>query len=136
MTSKVEYLGELRTKAEHVLSKSTIITDAPLDNHGKGESFSPTDLVATSLASCMMTIIGIKAQTWNKDPLGMNADVVKIMSQDLPRRIIEIVVNLRIPKEDFTIEEQEILKKAAFSCPVAKSLHTDIKQSIEIRFVA
>ncbi len=134
MTSKVTYLGDLRTEAVHFASQHTILTDAPPDNHGRGEKFSPTDLVATALASCMMTLIGIKARTWNKDPIGMCAEVTKIMASE-PRRISEINVTLTIPGHLYDEKEREILKMAALTCPVAKSLHPDIYQHILIDFL-
>ncbi len=134
MTSKVTYLGDLRTEAVHIASQHTLLTDAPTDNHGRGEKFSPTDLVATALASCMMTIVGIKARTWNKDPMGMYAEVEKIMASD-PRRISEIVVHLTIPGDQYDDKEKEILKMAALACPVAKSLSTELLQNITIDFI-
>jgi len=133
MTSKVTYIGDLRTEAVHLSSQHSITTDAPTDNHGMGEKFSPTDLVATALASCMMTIIGIKARTWDKDPKGMAAEVTKIIASD-PRRIGEIVIRLSIPVLLYNEKEREILRNAALACPVAKSLHPDLLQNISIIF--
>lgn len=132
-TSKIEYLGELRTEATHLQSGKQIITDAPTDNHGKGEAFSPTDLVATALASCMISIIGIKLQGSGKDIKGATADVTKIMYSE-PRRIGEIHVTIRVPDNQFSEKEKQILINAAHACPVAKSLHPDIKQVISITF--
>lgn len=132
-TSKIEYLGELRTEATHLQSGNQIITDAPTDNHGKGEAFSPTDLVATALGSCMISIMGIKLLGSGKDIKGAMADVTKVMYSE-PRRIGEIHVKINVPDADFSEKEKQILINAAHACPVAKSLHPDIKQVIEIIF--
>jgi uncharacterized OsmC-like protein len=133
LTSKITYLGELRTEATHLQSGNKIITDAPADNHGKAEAFSPTDLTATSLASCMLTIIGIKLSGSNKNINGATAEVTKVMYSE-PRRIGEIHIKMKIPDDNFTEKEKQILINAAHACPVAKSLHPDIKQEIEIIF--
>lgn len=131
-TSKVIYQGNLRTEATHLQSNNKIITDAPKDNHGNGEAFSPTDLVATSLASCMMTIMGIKAVDMGLDLNGMSADVEKIMSAN-PRRIAEIVVNINVALA-LSEKEQKILEAAAHTCPVSQSLHPDTKQTISFHY--
>ncbi|MBL7896062.1 MAG: OsmC family protein [Bacteroidia bacterium] len=133
ITSTVKYPGELRTEATHVKSGTTIITDAPTDNHGKGEAFSPTDLVATALASCMISIMGIvsmKEGITKAD--GATAEVTKVMYAD-PRRIGEIHVTVTMPKLNYSEKEKKMYEHAAFTCPVAKSLHPDIKQ--EIKFI-
>ncbi|HPH89059.1 MAG TPA: OsmC family protein [Chitinophagales bacterium] len=132
-TSKIEYLGELRTEATHLQSGNQIITDAPTDNHGKGEAFSPTDLVATALASCMISIMGIKLQGSGKDIKGATSEVTKVMYSE-PRRIGEIHVKINVPDNNFSEKEKQILTNAAHACPVAKSLHPDIKQVITITF--
>jgi len=132
-TSKIEYLGELRTEATHLQSGNQIITDAPTDNHGKGEAFSPTDLVATALASCMISIMGIKLQGSGKDIKGATSEVTKVMYSE-PRRIGEIHVKISAPDNNFSEKEKQILINAAHACPVAKSLHPDIKQVISITF--
>ena len=132
-TSKIEYLGELRTEATHSQSGKQIITDAPTDNHGKGEAFSPTDLVATALASCMISIMGIKLQGTGKDIKGATSEVTKVMYSE-PRRIGEIHVKISVPDNNFSEKEKQILINAAHACPVAKSLHPDIKQVITITF--
>lgn len=124
MTSKVTYLGNLRTECEHLQSGNTIITDAPVDNQGKGEAFSPTDIVATALASCMMTIIGIKASDMELDVKGTTASVTKIMAAD-PRRIAGIEVVLAFPAT-YDDKTTTILERAAKTCPVLYSLHPDI----------
>ncbi|MBL7921278.1 MAG: OsmC family protein [Bacteroidia bacterium] len=130
-TSLVKYVGELRTEATHLQSGTVITTDAPKDNHGKGEAFSPTDLVATALASCMTSIMGIVAMKEGITTVdGTSAEVVKVMYPD-PRRIGEIHVKITFPKKNFTDKEKKMYENAALTCPVAKSLHPDIKQIIE-----
>jgi len=121
----VEYQGSLRTQISHHPSSSSLTTDAPVDNMGKGEAFSPTDLLAGSLGACMVTIMGIKA-----DSLGINIDgtgvsVKKHMSTDLPRRVGEIDINIDIPHK---LSDKELLsiKNSAVNCPVAKSIHPDL----------
>lgn len=131
ITSKITYLGELRTEATHLESNTTIYTDAPKDNHGKGEAFSPTDLVATALGSCMISITGILAMKEGITPVvGTTAEITKVMYAD-PRRIGEVHVKLTFPKGNYTDKEKKMYEHAALTCPVAKSLHPDIKQEIE-----
>jgi uncharacterized OsmC-like protein len=132
-TSKVAYLGELRTQSTHLQSGNTFITDAPTDNQGKGEAFSPTDLTATSLASCMITIMGIKASSMNLELKHVDAEVTKVMYSD-PRRIGEIHIAMRIAGTDWSEKDKEILMNAARACPVARSLHPDIRQQVEFIF--
>lgn len=131
MTSKVIYQGLLRTEAEHLLSKDRIITDAPLDNNGKGEAFSPTDLVATSLASCMATIMGIKANNAEINLDQITFDVEKKMGNE-PRRIVQINIYIDM-KRNYNEKERRLLETAATNCPVAKSIHPDIIQ--EVNFI-
>lgn len=128
MTSKVTYLGDLRTTSVHLQSGTEILSDAPKDNHGKGEAFSPTDLVANSLATCMMSIMGIKARDLNVDLTGSTVEVTKIMQAE-PRRIAKIstVLNMNIVADDKT---KTILERAAMTCPVMLSLHPDIEKEI------
>jgi uncharacterized OsmC-like protein len=128
MTSKVTYLGDLRTSSVHLQSGSEIISDAPIDNSGKGEAFSPTDSVANALATCMMTIMGIKARDLNVDFKGSTAGVTKIMNAE-PRRIgaIEIVFDMQGVSES---KDKTILERAAMTCPVFLSLNTDIEKRI------
>jgi len=130
ITSTVEYKGNLRTEAIHLESGTKIITDAPKDNHGNGESFSPTDLMATSLSSCMLSIMGIVAKRDNIDIVGVKTEVTKIMYSE-PRRVGEIHVKLMMPKNNYSEKERKLLEHAAHTCPVAKSLHPDIIQKIE-----
>lgn len=128
-TSKIVYKGSLRTEATHLHSGQVIITDAPLDNNGKGEAFSPTDLLATSLGSCMLTIIGIVAQRHSLDIEGTTIDITKIMASD-PRRVIEIVVEISMPSKGYSPQEKQLLENAARTCPVAKSLNPELKQTV------
>ena len=129
MTSKVIYKGALRTEATHIRSGNTIITDAPTDNKGKGEAFSPTDLVATALASCMLTIMGIKANEMNINIEGASAEVKKIMAAG-PRRIAQVIIVINIP---ISADEKtkNILEKAALTCPVDKSLSDSMIRDIK-----
>jgi putative redox protein len=128
------YEGELRNQAVHLASKSQIQTDAPVDNQGKGESFSPTDLVCAALATCGMTIMGIVAQREDIDLRGLQMSVTKVMA-DNPRRIARIVVDYRLPDGvSLSPQQAQKLKNAALSCPVAKSLHPDIEQIMNFDF--
>lgn len=127
MTSSVLYEGNLRTVCTHLKSGTVIETDAPVDNQGKGERFSPSDLVATALGSCMMTIMGIKARDHNINLEGMQIDVEKIMATE-PRRISGINLTFRFPENlSITDKEKTILERAAHTCPVIYSIHPDIK---------
>ena len=128
MTSKVTYLGDLRTSSIHIQSGTEILSDAPLDNNGKGEAFSPTDTVANGLATCMMTIMGIKARDLEIDLTGTTAEVVKIMNAE-PRRIgaIEIVFQMQGTDD---LKSKTILERAAMTCPVFLSLHPDVEKRI------
>lgn len=132
-TSTVTYEGNLRTSAIHLQSNNQIITDAPTDNHGRGETFSPTDLLATSLASCMLTVMGIKAENMGLDLTGTLANVNKIMATE-PRRVAQIDVQVKV-KGVSEEKDQIILKNTALACPVAKSLHPDLLQNIQIEFI-
>jgi uncharacterized OsmC-like protein len=128
MTSKVTYLGNLRTSSEHLKSGNSFITDAPTDNNGKGEAFSPTDTVATALGSCMLTVMGIKAQDLNVSLDGSTAEITKIMASN-PRRISEIKVVLRLSGQP-NQKHQTILENTGRTCPVLQSLHPDLKKDI------
>lgn len=127
-TSKVTYIGDLRTENLHINSGNTYITDAPTDNHGKGEAFSPTDTVATGLANCMLTVMGIKAREMNIVLDGSVAEVTKIMASN-PRRISAIEINLKLPKE-IDSKARKIIENTGKNCPVLHSLHPDIKKDI------
>jgi putative redox protein len=121
MTSTIKYVGGLRTEALHLQSGDVIKTDAPRDNHGKGEAFSPTDLLATSLGCCMISIMGIVAMKNNFVFEGGSVEITKKMESN-PRRVDEIIVRLVMPKLSFTDEQRQMLETAAINCPVAKSL--------------
>ena len=125
MTSRIIYLGNLRTEAEHINSGVKIVTDAPIDNQGKGLAFSPTDLVATALGSCMMTIMGIRARDNNIDIEGAEIRIEKIMASD-PRRIETVEVSIKMPDSNYSDFEKKILEDAARDCPVCKSLNKEI----------
>ena len=129
MISKIEYKGELRTEAVHLRSGKAIITDAPVDNQGKGESFSPTDLVATALGSCMMTIMGIVAERDEIELEGTIAEVEKIMAKN-PRRIGEIKIKIKFSQK-LNGDEKDKLERAAKSCPVSGSLNHNLKETVE-----
>lgn len=132
-TSTIKYLGNLRTEATHLLSGQTIISDAPLDNNGKGEAFSPTDLLATALGNCMLTIMGIVAERHSIDIKGITVDVTKIMESS-PRRVGEIIVEFNMPKNNYSEKEKELLQHAAYTCPVAKSLSAELKQTVTFTY--
>lgn len=127
------YSGNLRTQATHNASGTVIITDAPVDNNGRGEAFSPTDLVAAALGSCMLTIMGIAAERNNIDLSGLRMEITKIMAAD-PRRISEIKIDFEMPKAEFSEKERAMLENAARTCPVALSLHPDLKQTIAFNY--
>ena len=130
MTSKVVYQGDLRTENTHLRSGNVYITDAPVDNHGKGEAFSPTDTVATGLANCMITVMGIKAADLGVDLKGSTVEVTKHMAAN-PRRISRIELHLELPSV-IGERERKILEQAGRTCPVMYSLHEAIEK--EIRF--
>ncbi|HXA02658.1 MAG TPA: OsmC family protein [Cytophagaceae bacterium] len=131
---KAVYLGELRTEAEHIKSGNKIIVDAPTDNNGKGEAFSPTDLVCSALASCMITIMGIVANRENLDISGLRVDIEKVMAQN-PRKIAEIKLEFMMPASvQLTDKQKEVLKRAAHTCPVALSLDPSVKQTVNFNF--
>ncbi|MDR1985319.1 MAG: OsmC family protein [Prevotellaceae bacterium] len=132
-TIKTTYLGELRTEATHIQSNDIIHTDAPADNHGKGEAFSPTDLFAASFGSCMLTIMGISANAHGFSIDGTTAKITKIMGTN-PRRIAEIIVELTFPKNNYSAKEKKIIELCAKECPVANSLHPDLKQTVIFNF--
>jgi putative redox protein len=128
-----EYQGQLRTEAIHLKSGTHINTDAPTDNHGRGEAFSPTDLTCISLASCKMTTMGILAQREGIDLAGLRCEVEKIMAAS-PRRIAEIVVDMYLPNPDLTDKQRQMLKNAALTCPVALSLSPEVKRTVNFHF--
>ena len=126
-TISEKYLGDLRVECVHNASGTVIITDAPVDNQGKGEAFSPTDLCATALASCATTIMGIYARSHDIDITGMTVEVVKTMSAS-PRRIGKLEVTFNMPEREYSDREKKALINAAHTCPVHLSLHPDIEQ--------
>lgn len=130
-TATARYAGNLRTEATHSASGTTILTDAPVDNHGRGEAFSPTDLVSAALGSCMMTIMGIVAERHQLDLTGVRFDVTKHMAAE-PRRIRQIDVQFHMPAA-LTSKDRALLEHAARTCPVALSLNPEIQQ--EVQFV-
>ena len=132
-TARTIYKGDLRTEALHVRSGVKIITDAPPDNQGRGEFFSPTDLVATALGSCMITIMGIAARTHGFNIDGTEAVITKVMTSN-PRRIGEIIITFNFPDIPYSEKQKEIIEKAGLTCPVALSLHPELKQSITFHF--
>ena len=129
MTLKAVYLGELRVEATHLKSGKTMITDAPTDNNGKGEAFSPTDTVATALAACMLTVMGIRADKKKINLQGATAEITKTM-ESTPRRISKIEIIITMPKIGIDENFQELLEMSAKACPVAESLHPNIEQVV------
>ncbi len=135
-TSELVYEGDLRCLLEHCYSGTKIITDAPLDNQGKAQSFSPTDMLAASLAACMMTIMGIEAKKLNLDISGSAIAVRKLMAAQ-PRRVSEIQLDIVIHTQAvLTDTQRRALEYAAHNCPVAKSLHPEIRQNVKFEYRA
>lgn len=132
MTATVVYLGDLRTKNTHVQSESSFLTDAPTDNNGKGEAFSPTDTVATALANCMLTVMAIKANSMQTNMENTRAEVTKTMAAD-PRRISKIEVHLYFPM-NYDEKTRKILENTGRNCPVSKSLHPEIEQLVTFHY--
>lgn len=135
MSHKIEssYLGELRVSSTHLASNTEIITDAPVDNNGKGESFSPTDLVATALGTCMITVMGIYAEKNGILMPNVYSRTNKVMSST-PRKISKLKIEIIFGDNQLSDVEKQCLKDVALNCPVAKSLHPDLKQEIEFNF--
>ncbi len=133
-TSQIKYLGNLRTEATHLRSGHTFITDAPVDNHGKGEYFSPSDTVCSALGSCMLTLMGIAANTHHISLGQITVDVLKHMASN-PRRIARIDVHIHFDR-DYSVHDKKILETAALTCPVAQSLHPDIEQVVAFNYKA
>ena len=126
-TVSAKYLGDLRVECVHNQSGTKIITDAPTDNQGKGEAFSPTDLCATALGACAMTIIGIYAKNHGVDVTGTEVEITKTMSAD-PRRIGKIEVVFKMPPRSYSAKEKTIMERCTASCPVHMTLHPDVEQ--------
>ncbi|MCX6284734.1 MAG: OsmC family protein [Bacteroidetes bacterium] len=133
-TVHATYPGGLRTEAIHLQSGTKLVTDAPVDNQGKGEFFSPTDLVATALGSCMITIMGISAKAQGFSIDGASWEITKVMA-DSPRRIGEIIVELTFPPNGYTDQQKRVLEHITKNCPVALSLHPDIKQTVRVKYL-
>ena len=129
----VTYQGSLRNTAIHLRSGNTLTTDAPLDNNGKGEAFSPTDLLCTSLATCMITLMGITAESKGIVVGNISAEIEKVMASN-PRRVSQIRIALQIQNMNYSEREKTILEQAALSCPVAKSLNPEIVQEVSFRY--
>jgi len=132
-TIETIYTGQIRTESTHLKSGTKLATDAPVDNHGRGEFFSPTDLVATALGTCMITILGIAAVNQGFDIDGTRILITKIMAEN-PRRIAEIVVELTFPNDHYTEQQRRLIEFTTRNCPVALSLHPDLKQTVKINF--
>ncbi len=126
-TVTAKYLGDLRTECVHVASGTRLVTDAPVDNQGKGEAFSPTDLCATALAACAMTIIGIYGKSHDVDVTGTTIEVTKTMNAN-PRRIGKLEVVFTMPDREYTDKQKLLIERAAHTCPVHLSLHPDVEQ--------
>jgi putative redox protein len=131
-TSNITYNGGLRTTSVHVYSGNEIITD-PIDNKGKGQAFSPTDLLATSLGNCMLTIVGIAAAEHGFNIDGTTCEITKVMAQE-PRRVSEIIVNFQFPDQNYSDKDKKIIERSARTCPVSQSLHPDLKQTISFNY--
>lgn len=133
MTATIMYEGKLRCRCTHLQSGTEILTDAPKDNHGNGEAFSPTDLIATALATCIVTTMGIKCQQMGISIDGTRLDVTKTMAAD-PRRISQIDIVLHMPQHDYSDKDKKILEHTAHTCPVAVSLHPDLVQAVRFEW--
>jgi uncharacterized OsmC-like protein len=132
-TSRVLYTGDLRTEATHVKSGQTFITDAPIDNQGRGEAFSPTDLLATSLGACAITVVGIAARTHGFNVDGTSIKVTKIMASE-PRRVGEVLVEFNFPAFNYSEREKSIIRNTINTCPVSLSLSANLKQTFILNF--
>lgn len=132
-TIQTTYKGGLRTEAVHTQSGSALITDAPIDNHGRGEAFSPTDLLAASYGSCVLTIMGLAAQTHGFNIDGAKVVTTKVMGTN-PRRIVELIAEFTLPSNSYTAKERKIIELTAKECPVYNSLHPDMKKTITFSY--
>ena len=132
-TVQTKYLGDLRTESLHFQSGSKLTTDAPIDNQGKGEAFSPTDLVATAYGACVFTIMGIAAKTHGFCIDGAEVETTKVMGTD-PRRIVELITQFTFPHNDYSAKHKKILELAAKECPVFNSLHPDLKKTVTFKY--
>ncbi|VBB05929.1 Hypothetical protein LUCI_1140 [Lucifera butyrica] len=132
-TVQTKYLGGLRTESVHLQSGSQLITDAPTDNHGRGEAFSPTDLLATAYGGCVLTIIGIAAQTHGFTIDGAEMHITKVMGTN-PRRVVELNAEIILPHNEYSAKERKIIELAPKECPVGNSLHPDIKKTVTFTY--
>jgi len=132
-TVRTKYLGDLRTEAVHVRSGSVLLSDAPVDNKGKGENFSPTDLVATALGSCILTIMGIAAREHGFSIDGSSCKITKVMAEN-PRKIGEIKIDIDLTSNSYTEKQKQILEYCIKTCPVARSLHESVFQNVTLIF--
>jgi uncharacterized OsmC-like protein len=132
LTTEIIYTGDLHTQARHVRSGQIFVTDAPIDNQGKGEAFAPTDLMAVSLGSCILTIMGIKARDLGIDITGARAEVFKTMSTSTPRRIARLEVNIYMPSGKYSGRDRRLLVASAHGCPVSESLSKDVEEIIQV----
>lgn len=131
--SSITYTGDLRTEVRHLRSGQAFITDAPTDNQGRGEAFSPTDLLATSLGACAITVVGIAARTHHFNIDGTTIKISKIMASD-PRRVSEVKVEMNFPDIKYSEKEKQIIRHTINTCPVGQSLHPDLKQTFILNF--
>lgn len=132
-TSTLKYLGNLRTEMTHVKSGQVVVTDAPIDNNGKGEAFSPTDLMSSSLCACMITIMGIAAQNYGFSIDGATAEITKIMSAE-PRKVAEIHIEIKFPTNNYSDKEKKIIEHITKTCPVALSMNESVSQEIKLTY--
>jgi putative redox protein len=133
-TASVTYQGQLRTEATHIRSGSRFLTDAPVDNQGKGEAFSPTDLIGAALLTCMITTMGIAAQNRGWELGNVQGDVTKVMAS-APRRVQQLIVNISFENCPLDAEQRKVLEEIALHCPVAKSLHPDLVQETHFQYI-
>lgn len=134
-TVQTKYLGGLRTESIHIQSGSKLVTDAPVDNHGRGEAFSPTDLLATAYGACVLTIMGIAAKTHGFTVDGAEIKTEKIMGTN-PRRVVELITEITLPHNNYSVKEKKIIELTAKECPVHNSLHPDIKKTITFKYLS
>ena len=134
-TVQTQYLGELRTESVHLQSGNKLITDAPIDNQGKGEAFSPTDLLATAFGACMLTIMGIAGKTHGFTVEGAKIETTKVMGTN-PRRIVELITEVTLPHNNYSTKEKKIIELAAKECPVYNSLHPELKKTVTFSYQA
>lgn len=132
-TVETKYLGELRTESVHMQSRSKLITDAPTDNNGKGEAFSPTDLLATAYGACVLTIMGMSAKTHGFNIDGTQVKTEKVMGTN-PRRIVELIAEFTLPHNNYSAKERKIIELVAKECPVFNSLHPEMKKTVTFKY--